>query len=226
MNFSDLIKLILNVGSLAGLVAIIYQIHNNRVKRPLFQYTFESSHTETYHKDSLEFCDYHFSGLLRNKSLEPNSIVRFYLTVWNNKKRGLTRRFGFGIKEITDIDTKKKLFLPLYFQARQAYRVNIIFNFPLTGTQDDKLLKELMPVGTSGRFFLPKNHYEFLMEDTAGNLFDASNNIFNIRVINALWTLPNFSKKPFRYAVEIIRISRLVVSWRIEKFLNTIGFYK
>ena len=223
---NNLFDLLLKIGSISGLIGIFYQIHNNRLNRPSFEFTFESSHAKTYRQDSLEFCDYHFSGIIRNKSLKPNSIVRLYLTVWNSKKKSSVLRFGFSVKEVTNLNTSEKLYLPLKFSPKEAYRLNVVFNFPLTGTQDEKLFKSLSPVGESGKFYLPKYRYEFLMEDTSKNLYDYSNSVFNIDIINRWWTLPNFSKKPFLYFQEVIKLILDIIRWKISNLISAIGFYK
>jgi len=220
-----IIDAIFKIGALAGLAGIFYQIHNNRKHRPSFSFTFESSHAEFSKRDKLKVCEYHFSGILRNISLSPNTIVRLYLTVWENKKRGSVLRFGHTVEEVKDINTDDLVYLPLRFDSKQAFRLEIVFEFPLTGTRDEKLITSLKKWGDSG-LLLPKYRYEFFIEDVSGNLFDYRSSILSREIIDLWWTLPNFSKRPLRYLFELIKIIFVFIKWKLSKFSSAIGFYK
>ncbi len=66
----DVLDTVLKIGSIAGLISILYQIQQNRRNRPLFIFTFEGSHSELTGRDNLIYCNYYFQGILRNASLE------------------------------------------------------------------------------------------------------------------------------------------------------------
>ena len=224
INTTELIDAILKLGSLAGLAGLFYQIHNNRKIRPQFQFTFESSYAEFFDKDKLKYCNYHFQGIFKNSSLTPNSIVRLYLTVWNNKKRGSVLRFGHGVKEIKDTNTQEKKYLPLRFEPKQAFNLQIVFEFPITGTQDAKILSQYEPVGNLG--FLPKYHYQFIIEDVNRNYFDYNSSFVSKELIDLWWTLPNYSKKPVKYIGQLGKIGLVLVKNIVRKIIEFLGFYK
>lgn len=83
----DVLDIVLKIGSVAGLISILYQIQQNRRNRPLFTFTFEGSHAELTECDKHIHCNYYFPGTIRNASLSPNTIVRLYLVVWDKGKR-------------------------------------------------------------------------------------------------------------------------------------------
>jgi len=224
INTADLIDAILKLGSLAGLAGLVYQIHNNRKTRPRFQFTFEASHAEFFDKDKLKFCNYHFRGIFKNSSLTPNSIVRLYLTVWDNKKKGSVLRFGHGIKEIRDTNTQENKYLPLRFEPKQAYNLQIVFEFPITGTQDARILSQYEPVGILG--VLPKYHYQFIIEDVNGNYFDYNSSLVSRELIDLWWTLPNYSNKPVKYIGQLGKIALVLIKNIVRKIVEFFGFYK
>ncbi len=224
--------LLLKVGSLAGLVGLVYGIHNNRKNRPRFKFTFEAS-VVNYDKDDKNQAYYCFTGIIRNQSLQPNTIIRLYLTVWGSKKKGATLRFGHAVKHIYDVantEDRNELSLPLYFQPKDARRVEIWFPISLTGTQDGKLLNEKdkaisLPDGSS--LLMPKHKWEFLIEDTAENMFDYTSGRTTSRELTDLWwTLPNYSNKPVKYGKQICKIGWAFTKYYTARLTAALGFYK
>lgn len=227
LNLNKFLDLIFKVGSLAGLLAIIYQIHNNRKNRPLFSFTFEGSFAKFFKEDKIDYCDYHFHGIIRNTSLKPNTIVRLYLTVWNSKKKGSVLRYGHGVKKLINLGGDEKLTLPLRFDVKQAYKLEAIFNFPISGTGDKKILEATIPFKTNlGEFQMPKYKYEFLIEDVCGNLFDHRSSVMNKELIDLWWTLGNYSKNPVSYFKQCLKIASTFAKWKISKLVEAIGFYR
>lgn len=225
INLSDFIELILKLGSLAGLVGLIYQIHNSRKLRPQLQFTFEGSHAEFFDRDKLKFCNYHFQGIFKNLSLTPNTIVRLYLTVWENKKKGSTLRFGHGVKELRETYTQDIKNLPLRFEPKQAYNLKVIFEFPLTGTQDEKIISQLKRLGETN-YFLPKYQYQFIIEDVNGNFFDYNSSPISKELIDLWWTLSNYSSKPLKYFGQILKIGFVFLKNIYRKLIEGLGFFK
>lgn len=227
IQIQNVVDGVLKLGSIAGLIAIIYQIHNNRKQRPRLSFTFENSFAEFYKQDNLEFCDYHFSGIFRNSSLTPNTIVRLFLTVWDSKKSNSVLRFGHTVKQVLNQNTSNEVKLPLRLEAKQAYRLEIIFNFPLTGSQDKKILEAKLPTKLNGVDVLsPKHQYVFLIEDVAGNYFDYNSGLMSRELIDMQWLLSNHAKNPKRYFFEVFKIGWKYICWKVEKFISAIGFYK
>lgn len=225
MSFDVIFK----IGSLAGLVAVVYQIHNNRKNRPRIAFTFEGS-VVNYDKDDNKRAHYCFTGIFRNQSLKPNSIVRLYLTVWDKKKRQSTPRFGHGVDKVQDISNlkeKKILALPLYLKPKEARKLEIWFPIYLEGTQDRQLLEVTRKFSEESSILLPKHRWEFLIEDTAGNLFDYYKpRLINRKLIDLWWTLPNHSKHPLKYLRHSLKILFTFFGSFISKLIQLLGFYK
>lgn len=219
-----ILEIIFKVGALAGLVGIVYQIHNNRKNRPCLKFIFEGSSATKRSEDKLEYCTYTFKGILVNASLSPNSIIRLYLTVWDNKKKNSILRFGHQLKDLADVNTGRTVYLPLLLNSKEARRVNINFDFVVTGTQDFELLSAVKKVGDN--IYLPKYQYEFFIEDSNGNLFDYKSSIISRELIDLWWTLPNYSKKPIKYLKQLAIIFLAVLKSIFAKIRTEIGFYK
>lgn len=229
MTYFDLL---LKIGSLAGLVGLVYGIHNNRKNRPKFKFTFGAS-VVNYDKEDKNTAYYCFTGIIRNQSLQPNTIVRLYLTVWDSKKKGATLRFGHVVRHIYDVsntEDRKELSLPLYFKTKEARRVEIWFPISLSGTQDGKLLKEkgkVIPLPDGGSLSMPKHKWEFQMEDTTENMFDYTSGRTTSRELTDLWwTLPNYSKKPFKYSKQVCKIGWAFAKHYTARAATALGFYR
>jgi hypothetical protein len=224
-----IIEVLLNIGSIAGLISIFYQVHSNRKNRPRIAFTFEASWvTPDDENDSQAI--YHFQGILKNQSLQPNSIVRLWLTVWDNKKRGSTLRSGHSIHKIEDVSNAKKrklLGLPLYFSVKEAKKVEIQFPITLYGNQDGDLLRATEKVYPESPIAMPKYNWEFMIEDTSENLFDYYRPQTMSKELQDLWwTLPNYTKKPTKYILHLLKIFKAGIRHRINRLLEAVGFYK
>jgi hypothetical protein len=224
-NGPSLVQLILNAGSIAGLISIFLEVHQSRRNRPSFNFTFEGSRAEIYAQGKLTMCDWHFSGLLRNASLNPNTIARLYLVVWKSGRANATLRFGHSVKEIVDLASNQKLALPLRVEGRGAVRAEVIFDIPLTGTGDDRLMREQKLVHTGQlQYYVPRHTYEFVFEDAAGNYFDKSGRLLSRELIDLDWTLPNH--KGWSRTRHYARIAWAWVRWKLAIIRSWVGFYR
>jgi hypothetical protein len=230
IDSNRIMDLVFKVGSLAGLFALIFQIHTNRKNRPRILFTFESSYSSVYTENKMDFCNFHFGGIIRNQSLRPNTAVRLYLTVWANRRRHHVLRFGHTVSALKDAKKANDftdLNLPLYLKAKEALKVEVTFNFPITGTSDEKIMREVVKISETLELYMPKYRYEFLIEDTAGNLFDFTNaKLVSRELIDLWWTLPNYSKRPARYILEVLRILYKFIAFQISRATTAVGFYK
>lgn len=225
----DVFDLILNIGSVAGLISIFYQIHNNRKNMPRIAFTFEGSWV-TYDERNPDQAVYHFQGIIKNQSLKPNSVVRLWLTVWDNKKRGSTLRTGHsvcGIEEISDADNKLKISLPLYLDVKAAKKVEIQFPLMLSGSRDGELLRAVEKLSPDSELYLPKYTWEFMIEDTAENLFDYYKPQTMSRKLHDLWwTLPNYTKSPIKYTRHVMKIFKETARHKLRRVIENLGFYR
>jgi len=187
-------QIILNIGSISGLIALIYTIFQSLRKRPKFKFYFSGIHGQSSHEDKLEYYTFTFNGTLKNQSLDPNSIIRIFLVVWKNRKKNETLRFGHGGMTIKNNANNEEISLPITFTPREAMALEIQCKFPVTGTSDDKLLREFVPVQPNSQFLLPKHEYELAFEDVNENLYDHKGTLCNREEIDLRWTLPNSTR--------------------------------
>lgn len=226
---NNLVKILLDLGSISGLLVLPYTIVQSSRRRPRLKYDFSGvSGSGVKKSDAVnEHYRFEFSGTIKNRSLETNSISKIYLVVWaDNKKRNSALRLGFG--GILLDSRNNVLSLPLELPPRTGKKLKIIFEIPVTGTSDERLLKEYIPVGESGRFYLPKHNYELCFEDTDENFFDQQGRLRNLEEINLRWTLPNVMKElqkgnfaPFLQHMFLIQKSR--VSFFFKRISYQIG---
>jgi len=181
----------LKFGSISGLVSLIYLVFQSLQKRPRFKLDFQGSSGEHYDNDGVHFFRHSYSGILKNQSLEPNSVTHFYLAVWGNKKKTSTLRFGHGGIKIVDKSDDNEIKLPIHFSPREAKNLHITFEFPVKGTADERLLQEYNEVKQGTGVYLPKHEYEICTQDISENMFDSNGRQINRDEINLRWTLPN-----------------------------------
>jgi len=224
-------QIILNFGSISGLIALIYAVFKSLRKRPKFKFDFSGQSGKVCHEDKLEYYIFTFGGILKNQSLDPNSISRIFLVVWKDRKRNSTLRFGHGGVTIKNKANDREIKLPISFAPREAISLEIKCKFPVAGTSDGKLLREFVPVQPGSRFFLPKHEYELLFEDVNENLYDQKGRLCNREEINLRWTLPNTTRNlqhgvywPFIKHQSKIIWSQIKFRWKI--LLQSFGLWK
>ncbi len=231
MNIDSAIDGLLKFGSISGLISLIYLIFQNLRKRPQFKLDFQGSSGEHYDNNGVHYFRHTYTGILKNQSLDPNSVTRLYLAVWGNKNKTSTLRFGHGGVRIIDIAEDKEIKLPLHFTPREAKNLTIVFEFPVKGTSDERLLQEHKEVMPGSSFRMPKHNYEICIEDVSENMFDSKGIPINRGEIDLRWTLPNTVRElqqgnigPFiKHSWQIIK-SRL--SFRIRLLLQALGLWR
>lgn len=185
----DYFEILLKAGSLSGLLSFVYLIFQNLRRRPKFKIDFQGSHGKHFMKDNLHFFEFGYTGIIKNQSLDPNTVTKLYLAVWGNKQKTSSLRFGSSPLKIIDKTKGEEVRLPIMFAPREAKTLSLTYQFPVKGTADEKILTEYIEVGNNA--YLPKHTYEVCTEDTAENLYDNSGNPLNRREIDLRWTLPN-----------------------------------
>ncbi len=188
---TEIIDTMSKLGSFCGLLSLPYLVFQNLRRRPKFIFDFYGSSGK--HAQRHESHQYRFEvdGMLKNQSLDPNAIVRIYLVAWANKNKTAYLRYGFGGLTVYDSDSKQPVPLPLHFEAREAKGIQVVFEIPVVGTADEKILSEHEPVIPGSSVLRQKNEYELCFEDVNGNLFDATGSQINRAVAALYWTLPN-----------------------------------
>jgi hypothetical protein len=226
-------QIILNIGSVSGLIALAYTIFSNLRRRPKFKFDFSSRGGDFSEEGNLLFDTLKFTGTLKNQSLDPNSISKIYLVVWKNRKLNETLRFGYGGVTIKNTVNNEEIKLPLSFAPREAMALEIKCKFAVTGTPDDELLdiRGFVPIRPGSKFLRPKYDYELAFEDVNENLFDQKGELCNSEEKDLRWTLPNSTRDinnsiylPFIKHKFKIAWSRVKFRWKI--ILQSFGLWK
>lgn len=223
LKFINFIKEALHLAlSLGVSFALLYTIFGSL--RKSYKLKFESSWSSgfgfhTYLPDKLTYATIVFKGLLKNQSLDPNTLTDVYLVVWRNYKRNSTIRYGCAGVTVKNLESGQEIKLPLLLEPREAKNLEITIEFPVTGTSDQKILGsyntnkptayvvknrlERLLLGWKMRANR-KTNYELAFEDVNENLFDMSGNLRNKREINLQHTLSNYlGWKWYRQKVKI-----------------------
>ena len=145
-------------------------LHHKRRRSPHFRFDFGRDHHELFQQGELDFGRATFTGSIKNRSLEANSIKTVYLVVWRTKLRAAALHYSFG-GHVLD-ESRQRIGPPLDFRPRSSQAVTILCEFPFTGTVDDQLSTVTQPVRGNPNLLLPRYKYELVFEDVAGNLFD------------------------------------------------------
>ena len=177
-----------DTASVVSLLGLPYLVVSNRRRVPRFSFDFSSSTREFTNRDNMAWCRFTFSGLVRNQSLDQDSIQRIFLVVWHNKRHKATRRFGFGARIL---ENGVDLHEPIAFGPREGKKLEISFEVALTGSDDARLATETQPITPGSNLHLPKYEYELAFEDISGNLFDRHGALINRRGLDLRWTIGN-----------------------------------
>ncbi|MBI2066005.1 hypothetical protein HYT60_00665 [Candidatus Woesebacteria bacterium] len=230
IDFTKVWSAILQIGSISGLITLIYTVLINRKNKPGFKFGFRGSSRQTFQKDKLEYCRFDYNGIIRNKSEKPNTITSINLVVWeNNKKRDKTLSFGHEPTSILDVSKNKKIRLPVNFKLKEARHFHLKYEIALTGSHDEQLIKEREPLPHSPFLSISKYDYKLIFEDVNENLFDDQGALRSREEINLWWTLPNTFKKlqngnflPFIKHYLHLQLVRL--NFRIKRVFFNFGF--
>jgi len=215
-------------GGILGLISFIYTFASNVRAKSKLQFDSSSMHLKSGIHDrqnrTLKHATCTFTGIVKNPSINPNTIVRFYLVVWEKQRVSSTLRYGHVVEKVTNEATQKELKLPLSIPPRSALNLSITFTVNVMGDADERVLAEMF---SGGPKFEGKMPYEFLMEDVSGNLFHyRSSKLVNGKLVNLWWTLPNYKNDKSKYALQCIKIAWQFMLWKITNQLARIGLYR
>ncbi|HEY8094600.1 MAG TPA: hypothetical protein VIE65_00705, partial [Methylobacter sp.] len=208
-----------------------YLVLQNVRSRPRFSFDLHGSSGQHIQLPEAHQYRYEVGGMLKNRSLDPNAIVRIYLVAWGNKSKTSYLRNGFGGLTVYDTAAKQTLPLPLRFEPREAKGIEIVFEFPVKGTPDERILSEHVPVIPGSSIVRQKNKYELCFEDINGNLFDASGSQINNAEAALRWTLPNTIRQfqdghiwPFfKHYAQILLVK---LRFRVRLIVQALGFWR
>ena len=188
---NSLVSSLIDIGGLVALFGVPFLVWNARTKRKHFDFDFEGS-SGTADKSGNKYT-WTFSGVIKNRSEIPNTISKIFLVVWKNKKRNSYLRFGHDSIKVLEINNSNELKIPLYFNPREAKKVEISRTATITETSDSdyKILVQKVKISPDSDFFLPKYNYELVFEDIDKNYFDQHGSIRDINEANLWFTLGN-----------------------------------
>lgn len=191
---NDFWEWVQRISAVVAIFSLPYLVIRQRRTLPRLSYEFSGSSGKSYTKDNKEYRQFTFSGYIKNHSLHPNTVNKIYMIVWKNRKVGSTLRLGYGKYNIKEDDGAEH-YLPLSFSPRESKKLVITHDTIITGTADEKILKEFYELTPGSRFYLPKYTYELAFEDPDGNLFDQHGKLISLKLMNLNWTLGNSLEK-------------------------------
>lgn len=231
MNFDiqKIIDVILKVGSVSGLVSLVFTFRDQIKKRSKFKFDFRGSTGRAIMRDSLEFYDITFDGYVKNQSNEQNSITEIHYLIWGNKQRTRSLAHGTGAEIFDGTDPEKKISVPILFEPKEGKHLVIKFSVCLTGTHVSELVRAQKPVKEGSMFMLPKHEFVLAFEDVNEILFDDKGQIRSVKLMDLWWTLPNTfiylkSGNPFPYIWHMFKILAAYISFKVSSVFKKIGF--
>ncbi|MBU0767322.1 hypothetical protein KKF55_06130 [Patescibacteria group bacterium] len=216
-SFSPLLqeakKIFIASGALAGWFALFYTIASNIRMRPRIGALNKKVTYGLQKHDKLIFFKGKFSFTLVNRSHAPNTITHVYLTVWKNKRKNSTLRFGHVNGPFIETSSRKSVDVPFHLEPRSALPLMVEIDFPIVGTPDEKIFSEL---STS-----PGYVYQLLFEDIDGTLFAEEGSQHDRREIGLRWTFGNSIRelKKFRL-MPLIRHTGQIIKRRAINILK------
>jgi hypothetical protein len=228
---TEILDVMGKVGSFCGLLALPYLVLQNVRSRPKFSFDFHGSSGEHTQPPGVHQYRYEVQGTLKNRSLDPNAIIKIYLVAWANKSKTSYLRNGFGGLTVIDAASKQPLSLPLRFEAKEAKGVQVVFEIPVTGTVDERILSEHEPIVPGASVLRQKNKYELCFEDINGNLFDATGSQINSAEAALRWTLPNTVRqfqdgRTWPFFKHYTQILRARMQFRTRLVAQALGFWR
>ncbi|WP_298188828.1 hypothetical protein [Metallibacterium sp.] len=228
---TEILDVMGKIGSFCGLLALPYLVLQNVRSRPKFSFDFHGSSGKHTQLPGVHQYRYEVQGTLKNRSLDPNAIIKIYLVAWANKSKTSYLRNGFGGLTVNDDASKQPLSLPLRFEAREAKGVQVVFEIPVTGTVDERILSEHEPIVPGASVLRQKNEYELCFEDINGNLFDATGLQINSAEAALRWTLPNTVRqfqdgRTWPFFKHYTQILRAKMKFRTRLVAQALGFWR
>jgi hypothetical protein len=178
-----------DVAAVITILGLPYLVVSYRKRAPRFSFSFAASSREEFTRDGIQFSRCRFVGLIKNESLDPNSIERIHLVIWKSKRKRGSRMFGY-VPSVRDSGAEHPL--PLRFDGRQGRQLELSYEVPMNPNEAElfRAVKPFTP--PSGNVHdLPKYELELAFEDISGNLFDRDGLLRNRRGIDLRWTLEN-----------------------------------
>jgi len=208
-------KIFIASGALAGWFALFYTISGNIRMRPRIGAINKKVTYALQKRDKLIFFNGKFSFTLVNRSHSPNTITCVYLTVWKNKWKNSTLRFGHVNGPFIETSSRNAVGTPFHLEPRSAISLVVEINFPIDGTPDEKIFSKL---STS-----PGYVYQLLFEDIDGTLFAEEGSQHDRREIGLRWTLGNSIReiKRFRLMPFVRHIGQIIK----RRMINTLKYF-
>ena len=205
---NGIFNLVLKIGSLSGLASLVYLIVQNFRQSPSLQLELQGKSGKHYEVEGMHFYRFSWIGYVKNQSVSENTVIKFWLVVWRDRKKRGALRCGWGGLRVSTCAADAVLVeLPIPFAPKAAKRLNVNFEIPVQGTSDERLLKEYIEIGPG--LCSPVHDYEVCVEDVGGNLFDATGRFLNREGIDLRWQTEGAGAVPlklnFRQELKLVR---------------------
>jgi hypothetical protein len=220
---TQVVNIVLRVGSLSGLTSLVYLIVQNSRQSPCLQLEGDSTSGKHYEMDGMHFYRFSWTGYVKNQSLRGNTVTKFWLVVWrDSKKRGALKYGWGGLRISTCLPDAVPVELPISLEPRAAKRLNIIFEIPVRGTSDERLLQEHVEIRPG--FYKPAHDYEVCVEDVSGSLFDSAGRHLNRNGIDLRWQMQGegVTPRPLRFR-HTLRLMCCDGGFRVHVALKHLG---
>ncbi len=229
MSIADVI---VKVGSVAGLLSLLYLVADNRRRRPKLTFQLESQRAEQCVRNGLNYFEWTFEGLLKNVSPDPNTLARIHLVVWQDRRRNSVLRHGWGGVTVFDRAVNRELPLPMSLGPRDAKSVCVRCEAEMIGTRDLELLntKVVLP-GTDPAVYLPKYVFELCLEDVLENVFDMQGELCDPRERDLRWLRPNAVQarddgERFAVLQHDVKIAGARIEFLVRRCARTLGLVR
>lgn len=222
-------QIVLNIGSIAGLLALVYTIFASLRRRPKFKFVSYHRSGRVIEINGVKYQRFEFTGFIKNQSLDPNTLIRVYLVVWANRRNNATLRFSCSGLKIFD-NSNKEISLPIRFLPKEAVELKIVFEFEYSGI-DKKLIEAVIPFKPSSTTLVYKYEYQLAFEDINENYFDQRGRLININEKNLRWTLSNAFKDYQQGNVKSfikhrIKIVFAKILFKLKTLFQSLGIWK
>ncbi|MHB8115491.1 MAG: hypothetical protein ACYDC7_01175 [Acidithiobacillus ferrivorans] len=227
----DVLDAMDKIGSFCGLLALPYLMFQNLRSRPRIAFEFHGSSGQHIQLDGIHQYRYEVFGVIKNKSLDPNTVSKICLVVWGKKAKTSYLRFGFGGVSVYETSSKQLLSLPIALAPREAKATQIIFEFPVQGTSDEKILSDVIPVVPGSNLLRQRYKYDLCFEDINGNLYEASGDQVNAIEAALRWTLPNTVRQfqdghIWPFISHYLMILRSKIGFKLRITLQALGLWR
>ena len=221
----DLKDLALKFGSFIGLLTLVYAAVQMMHLQPDLQFDATAPVEQSEDANTIKI---HYNGILKNRSLAPNSIVKFSLSVFDmkTKERVYDSYSGDKLYKLS-ASGDQEIILPINLAPKESVAVDVVAYITLDGDVKQYYEQSTTQLTPNG-IVEPKYAFMLLMEDVNGNVFNTEGQRMPDDYLNRRWTFPN----TFRDAEdlnflpmikELFGMGMSLIKYKIGGILSSLG---